>query len=132
MINYDRNETEGLTTRDIVEAISATYGTATSLTPAKIAFPSPQVDYDSETFVARWEDAPYSFSLYRSASQSTYEMSAFSKNMDPLARAATAEALRLDALGAPQREAHRQQMEDAKNRESLAKARQENKSKFRL
>ena len=28
-VNYDRDETEGLTTKDMIEAISAKYGTAT-------------------------------------------------------------------------------------------------------
>ena len=59
-------------------------------------------------------------------------MIAFSKKLDALARAATAEAIRLDAQTAPQREIQRQQREDEKNRESLEKARQANKSNFRL
>ena len=59
-------------------------------------------------------------------------MIAFSKRLDALARAATAEAIRLDAQEAPQREIQRQHREDEKNRESLEKARQVNKSNFRL
>ncbi len=59
-------------------------------------------------------------------------MIAFSKGLDALARAATTEALRLDAQVAPQGETQRQQREDEKNRESLEKARQANKSNFRL
>ena len=59
-------------------------------------------------------------------------MIAFSKRLDALARTATAEAIRLDALEAPQREIQRQQREDDKNRESLEKARQANKLNFRL
>jgi hypothetical protein len=59
-------------------------------------------------------------------------MIAFSKGLDALARTATAEAIRLDAVEAPQREIQRQNQEDEKNRESLEKARQVNKSKFRL
>jgi hypothetical protein len=57
---------------------------------------------------------------------------AVSKRQDALARTATAEAIRLDAVEAPQREIQRQNLEDEKNRESLEKARQVNKSKFRL
>jgi hypothetical protein len=38
----------------------------------------------------------------------------------------------LDAAEAPQQEIQRQNQEDEKNRESLEKARQVNKSKFRL
>jgi hypothetical protein len=132
VVNYDRNETEGLTTADMIEVISATYGTATKPAGAEIAFSTSQVYNDSELVIARWEDAQYSFNLYRSSYQPTFGMIAFSKRLDAQARAATAEANRLDAQSAPQREIQRQQDEDAKNRESLEKARQENKSNFRL
>ena len=59
-------------------------------------------------------------------------MIAFSKKLDAMARAATAEANRLDAQTAPQREIQRQQSEDEKNRESLETARQVSKRNFRL
>ncbi len=59
-------------------------------------------------------------------------MIAFSKKLDALARAATAESDRLDSQTAPQREIQRQQREDEKDRISLEKTRQENKSNFRL
>ncbi len=131
VINYDRDETEGLTSRDMIEAISVKYGTPTRLAATKMAVPPTQVDYESETLIARWEDSQYSFSLYRSAFQRTYEMTALSKKVDALARAATAQSNQLDAQTAPQREIQRQQSEDEKNREALEKDRQLNKSNFR-
>ena len=130
-INYDRNETEGLTTGDMIEAISAKYGTPTQPANTEIAFSSTQVFNDSELVIARWENTQYSFNLYRSGYQPTFEMIAFSKKLDALARAATAEAIRLDAIEAPQREIQRQKKEDETNRESLQKARQANKLNFR-
>ena len=132
VVNYDRDETEGLTTRDMIDAISAKYGTATKPVSTEVTFSSTQVNNDGELIIARWEDTQYSFNLYRSASQPTYGMIAFSKKVDALARAAIAEAVRLDAQTAPQREFQRQQREDEKNRISLEKTRQENKSNFRL
>ena len=132
MVNYDRDETEGLTAGDMIEAISATYGTAAKPVSTEIAFSSTQVYDESEPIIARWEDAQYSFNLYRSAYQPTFGMIAFSKKLDALARAATTEANRLDAQTAPQRELQRQQGEDEKNRESLEKARKLNKSNFHL
>ena len=132
VVSYDRDETEGLTTEDMIEAISAKYGPATKPFSAGTAFSSTQVYDDGELVIARWEDAQYSFNLYRSAYQPTFEMIAFSKKLDALARAATTEANRLDAQEAPQREVQRQQSEDEKNRESLEKARQVNKPNFRL
>ena len=132
LVSYDRAETKGLTTEDMTEAISAKYGTATKPANIEIAFSSTQVYNDSEAVIARWEDSQYSFNLYRSTYQPTFGMIAFSKRLDALARTATAEAIRLDAVEAPQREIQRQNQEDEKNRESLEKARQVNKSKFRL
>jgi hypothetical protein len=132
VVNYDRDETEGLTAGDMIAAISAKYGTATKPAGIEIAFSSSQVYNDSELIIARWEDSQYSFNLYRSTYQPTFGMIAFSKRVDALARAATAEANRLDAQTAPQREIRRQQGENEKNRESLEKGRQENKSNFRL
>ena len=131
VVNYDRGETEGLTAEDMIEAISAKYGMATKPARTEIAFSSTQVYNDSEVVIARWEDAQYSFNLYRSSYQPTFGMIAFAKRVDALARAATTEAIRLDAQKAPQQEIQRQQREDEQNRESLEKARQENKSNFR-
>jgi hypothetical protein len=132
LISYDPAETKGLTTEDLTEAISAQYGTATKPVNIEIVFSSAQVYNDSEAIIARWEDSQYSFNLYRSTYQPTFGMIAFSKGLDALARTATAESIRLDAVEAPQREIQRQNQEDEKNRESLEKARQVNKSKFRL
>jgi hypothetical protein len=116
----------------MIDAISAKYGTATKPASTMSAFSSTQVYNDGELIIARWEDSQYSFNLYRSASQPTYGMIAFSKKVDALARTATAEANRLDARGAPQREIKRQQLEDEKNREAREEARQVNKCNFRL
>ena len=132
LVSYDRDETKGLTTEDLTEAISAQYGTATKPANIEIVFSSTQVYNDSEAIIATWEDSQYSFNLYRSSYQPTFGMIAFSKGLDALARTATAEAIRLDAVEAPQQEIQPQNREDEKNRESLERARQVNKSKFRL
>ena len=132
VVNYDRAETEGLTAEDMIEAISAKYGTATKPASPDISFSSTQVYNDTEVVIARWEDSQYSYNLYRSTYQPTFGMIAFSKRLDALARNATAEAIRLDAQEAPQREIQRQNREDEKNRESLERARQMNKPNFRL
>jgi len=132
LVSYERDETKGLTTEDLTEAISAQYGTVTKPANTEIVFSSTQVYNDSEAIIASWEDSQYSFNLYRSSYQPTFGMIAFSKGLDALARTATAEAIRLDAVEAPQQEIQRQNQEDEKNRESLERARQVNKSKFRL
>ena len=130
VVNYDRYKTEGLTTEDVVDALSADYGTAT--TPAaEVIFSSSQVYNDSEVVIARWEDSQYSFNLFRSSYQPTFGMIAFSKPLDALARAAVAEAIRLDEQEAPQREIERQKEEDAKDRAGQEKARLANRPNFR-
>lgn len=130
VVNYDRYKTEGLTTGDVVEAISAKYGTATK-PAAEIIFSSSQVYNDSEVVIARWEDSQYSFNLFRSSYQPTFGMVGFSKRLDALARAAVAEAIRLDEQEAPQREIARQKKQDAENRAEQEKARLANKPNFR-
>ncbi len=114
LVSYDRDETKGLSTEDMIEAFSAKYGTATKPANIEIAFSSTQVYNDSEAVIARWEDPQYSFNLFRSSFQPTFGMVAFSKGLDALARTATAEAIRLDALEAPQREIQRQNQEDGR------------------
>ena len=132
VVNYDPIRTEGLTDEDMVQAISAKYGTATRPTAKIVLFSSPQVYNDSEKVIARWEDSQYSFNLFRSSYQPTFGMLVFSKRLDPLAQAAIVEAVRLDEQEAPQREIALQQKQDEENRAAQAKARLVNKAAFRL
>ncbi len=131
VVNYDRYRTEGLSDEDMVEAISAKYGTATRPDAKIILFSSFQVYNDSEKVIARWEDAQYSFNLFRSSYQPTFGMLVFSKRLDALARAAIVEAIRLDEQEAPQREIERQKKQDAEDRAGQQKARVANKPNFR-
>jgi len=131
VVVYDRYKTEGLTDEDMVEAISAKYGTAARPAATVVLFSSFQVYNNSERVIARWENSQYSFNLFRSSFQPTFGLLIFDKRLDALAQAAIAEAIRRDEQEAPQREIQRQQREDENNRESLEKARQVNKRNFR-
>ena len=131
VVDYDPISTEGLTDEDMVEAISAKYGTATRPTTKMVLFSSSQVYNDSEKVIARWEDSQYSFNLFRSSYQPTFGMLVFSKRLDPLAQAAIVEAMRLDEQEAPQREIALQKKQDEENRARQAKARLVNKAAFR-
>ena len=114
VVNYDRKESNGLTGEDMVEALSATYGTAT--TPAaEITFSLSGAYGDNQLVIARWEDPQYSFNLFRSSSRPTFGIFAYSKRLDALAQAASVEAIRLDKQEAPQREITRQTMQDEEN-----------------
>ncbi len=129
VVNYDRNETEGLTADDIVGAISATYGAAEEPpASAKIA----QGRYgDQEEVLVRWQDAKYRFDLIRSSYGPTFRLVGVLKMLEAPAQAAILEATRLDDLEAPQREAARITSEELAARTKLEKARLVNKPNFR-
>jgi len=116
VINYDRYRTEGLTDKDMIEAISTEYGVATVPVATIILFSSSQVYNDSEKVLALWEDAQYSLNLFRHSGESTFGMVVLSKQRDALAQAAVAEAIRLDKQEAPPREIERQKKRDGENR----------------
>lgn len=130
VINYDRYKTEGLTDEDMIEALSAKYGTATKPAAKTISFSSSLVYNKQEKIIACWEDAQYSFNLFRSYSQ-TFGIVVFSKRLDALARTAVLEALRLDIQEAPEREIERKKKRDEENRIAQEKARLANKATFR-
>lgn len=129
-VNYDEYKTEGLTAEDLIEAISATYGTATRAA-AEIIVPSIYGDDEAQEVLARWEDATYSFNLIRFSHQSSFTLVAVSKRLDALVRAAVSEAARLDKQEAPQREIELQKKQEEENRVQQEKARLANKSRFR-
>jgi hypothetical protein len=131
VVNYDRYRTEGLTDADMVEAISARYGTASRPDTKVILFSTYQVYDDSEKVIARWENSQYSYNLFRSSYQPTFGMLIFSKRLDALAQTAIAEALRLDEQEAPQRQIELQRKLDEATRATQEKARLANKPNFR-
>jgi hypothetical protein len=138
VITYDPDRIEGMTVEDIVEAVSAKYGTATRPV-AEIIISSTQLYSDgekvisdrSEKVIARWEDSQYSYNLFRPTYQSTFGMIIYSKRLDALARAAIVESVRLDVQEAPQRKIERQKKKDEEDRAQQEEARRVNKAPFR-
>ena len=131
LINYDQYRTEGLTEQDMIEAISARYGTATRPVSTTIVFPSFHAYDDNEKVIARWENSQYSLNLFRSSYPAAFGMLVFSKSLDARAQLAIDVAIRLDELEAPQREMERQKKQEEKNLIALEKARPVNKANFR-
>jgi hypothetical protein len=128
VVTYDRFKTEGMTAEDMIQGLSATYGTATR--------PATDIAYHSiygevAPVIARWEDSQYAYNLVRSSDQTSFALILYSKRLDVLAQAAITEAVRLDAQEAPQREIEQQKRRDEKQRLSLEKARSVNKANFR-
>ena len=128
VVNYDRYKTGGMTSDDMIEAITAKYGVPTR-PAAEIIFPS--IYNETVKVIARWEDSQYSFNLVRSSYQASFGMVLYSKQQDALARTAVAEALRLEAQEAPQKEADRQKKQEDENHAREEKARLVNKASFR-
>ncbi len=125
---YDRYKVEGMTTEDMIQALSASYGTATR-PKAEIAYHS--YYGESAPVIARWEDSEYSYNLIRAEDRSSFAIVLYSKALDTRAQTAITEAARLDALEAPQKEAARLSKQAAENQMEQEKARLANKASFR-
>jgi hypothetical protein len=131
VVTYYQDRIEGLTNEDMIESISAKYGTPTMPAAKIVSSSSSQVYGDSEKVIARWEDPQHSLNLFRFSYQATFGLLVFSKRLDGLAQAAIIEAIRLNDQEAPQREIDRQKKEADEKRAAEQKARPTNKANFR-
>jgi len=130
VVAYDTLQTNGLTTDDLVESLSALYGPA-GKPEASIIVSAFQTYNDSEQVLARWENAQYSYNLFRSSYGMAFGLVAFSKKLEAMASATNREVERLDTLEAPARESARQKKQAEDERASQEKARLISKPKFR-
>ena len=101
VVTYDRDATEGLTDDDMVQAISARYGTATRLYP-EVNLPTNDVYESTETVIAHWGDSQTSVNLFRSRDQNSFRLAVLSKRLDAQAKAAIVESEKLEKREAPQ------------------------------
>ncbi|HYK90329.1 MAG TPA: hypothetical protein VE398_16255 [Acidobacteriota bacterium] len=131
VVNYDQDRTEGLTDEDLIESISAKYGTPTTPVAKIISSSASQVYGDSEKVIARWEDSQYSCNLFRSSYGAVPGLLVFSKRLEALAQVAIIKAIRLNDQEAPQREIDRQKKQDDEKLAAGQKARPGNKTNFR-
>ena len=128
VVTYDRFKVEGMTVEDMIQGLSAIYGTATR--------PSVEIAYHSiygemAAVIARWEDTQYAYNLVRSGDQSSFALILYWKRVNTLAQAAINESVRLDLLEAPQRELEQQRKRDDEQHLSLERIRSTNKANFR-
>jgi hypothetical protein len=132
VVTYDRDRMEGLTNDDVIESIAATYGVPL-LRYARTADSPVLADLAAErTVVAQWEDAASVLTLLRRDTYSPqFQLVLISKALNPRARAAIKEALRLDTQEAPQREREQHAKEVADARVASQKARVVNKAAFK-
>jgi len=128
VITYDRYKVEGMTTDDMIQAISQTYGIATK-PEAEVAYHSNYAE--AAPVLARWNDSEYSYDLVRTGDRASFALVLYSKKLEALAQTAIAESATLDAQEAPQREIDKQKKRDDDERLALDKARAVNKPNFR-
>jgi hypothetical protein len=125
VIDYDSEKTNGLSSEDIIQAVSTQYGAATH--PAvKTVLPSDSFS-EGVTIMARWDNTDYSFTLVQSPYGSKFALIALSKRLDSLAQSAIAAGIQIDAQEAPQR----QKMQERDANTELQKARLVNQGRFR-
>src|SRR5260370_2660771 len=124
-VTYDRNSTEGLTEEDMGKSISAKYGPPTYVALAIDYAPN---DHGvTQTPVASWEHAQYSFNLVRSSFNDHLGLVIYSKRVNADAELHIAEAVKLEEQRGPQTEAERLK----KQTDDLETARQKNRKIFR-
>ena len=125
---YDRYKVDGMSADDMIQALSAVYGTATKPT-AEIVYHSYYAE--AAPVLARWEDSQYSYNLIRSDDRSSFGMILYSKRLDALAATAIVEAVRMEALAAPQKEADRAKKQADDTQALEEKSRRSNIASFR-
>jgi hypothetical protein len=130
VVTYDPAKTEGLTTDDLIEAISAMYGPATK-PEGTITVSTSGLYEENQRILGCWEDAQYSYNLFRSPYGNAFGLVAFSKQLDLLASESTREGDRLDKLEAPGKELARQAKQEEDRRTAQEKARLTSKPTFR-
>jgi hypothetical protein len=130
IVHYDRNRTDGLTSSDIAESISAVYG-APTLTSARTRTSPPVQAFPDSIVVARWENADSLLTLMRGSYTPEFQLILVSKTLSARARTAVREAERLDAIEAPRREAAQRKKEAGEASAVRDKTRIANKAAFR-
>jgi hypothetical protein len=131
VVDYDPEQTAGMTDADLAEAISTLYGPASKPgAKATRALPS-RIEAESGTVVARWGDADVAVTLLRASYASGLRLIVTSPRLDALAQAAEVKAQRQDLVEGPRREADRQKKEAADAQARLEQARLVNKAAFR-
>jgi hypothetical protein len=129
-VDYDRDRTEGLTNSDMVESLSTVYG-APMLASARIPTSPPVERFPERIVVARWENADSLLTLMRGSYTPDFQLILASKPLSARARTAVREAVRLDAIEAPRREAAQRKKEAGDASAARDKTRIANKAAFR-
>jgi len=129
IVSYDRDKTDGLTNKDLIESLSVTYGTPTTRSPGNLAGRSTGL---ADTIVlAQWEDGSASVTLLKDSYSPLFRLRLVSKPLMTLAQGAIREAARLDAIDAPRAAAAQRDQAAAEEKAALDKTRTQNKATFK-
>lgn len=132
VVDYGHERTEGMTSTDMIEAVSSIYGAVLPRSPRLVGRAASQLETESGSLVAHWGDSEHRVLLYQTSSYgAAYRLIVADARLDDLARKAATQAARLDDQEAPAREVARQKKERDDARVAAAKARAANKSVFR-
>ena len=127
IVSYARDRTDGLTSNDLIESLSATYGSPV----ARLAISRPATALRDTVVLAQWENNGSSATLLRDTYSSEFQLILISKVLSARARDAIREAIRLDAIEAPRRELEQRKKEAADATAAREKTRTTNKAAFR-
>ena len=130
VVNYDRDRTESLTNNDIIESISAAYGMPALASKRTQASPPPEA-FPDRIVLARWENAESLLTLVRGAYAPEFQLILMSKPLSTRARSAIRQAVRLDAIEAPRRQAEQRKKDASDAAAARDKTRTTNKAAFR-
>ena len=132
VVDYGSERTEGMSSTDMIEAISGVYGTALLRSSGASNRAASRLEADSGSPVARWGDVDHTVTLFQTSSYRTaFRLIVADVRLDGLAADAEVQAIRLDDQEAPRREIARQQKERDDVSAAAAKARDANKGAFR-
>jgi hypothetical protein len=131
VVDYDPDQTAGMTDADLTEAISTQYGPVSKSGAKASRTAATHLEGESGTVVARWGDADVTVVLLRASYASGFRLIVTSPRLDALAQAAEAKAQRLDLVEGPRRERDRQKKEAADAQTLLEQQRLANKAAFR-
>jgi hypothetical protein len=134
VVDYRSDRTAGMTDPDIIEAISAVFGTTITRVPGVPGVRRSASEFDTESGppIARWTGVGRAAVLYRSSSyRAAFRLIVTEPALDALAQKAAVQARRLDEQEAPQRAIAKQKKEQEDVRAAADKARAANKDAFR-
>jgi hypothetical protein len=130
-VDYDVRRTEGLSEKDLIDSISATYGLS-PVPPAARKKNDPLLDGDpyAPRVLASWKEPIYSITLLRTTYPTAFRMVLDYTELASIARRADLEAVRLNALEAPGRELARVKKEADEQDAARERSRGVNKPAF--